>query len=232
MKKIQESKIKMSRAVTEILKSYDEIVQLTPGLSEAVGNLTGLIEETVIHTKGQLKKGNELTTGKNESRNLLTTAVIQVCAALAAYGTNAEEPAAKILKEKYQLHDSEIKRKRDMQLVTFANVVYEDAVPHGEKLMPFVTVEEVTQLRTLIDNFYNSLPRKRASQTMSKLSTQNLEEAVARIDKLLNDVMDVLVKPWEKKNADFFKAYQNARIIVDSASRKSNKGDDPEPPEE
>jgi hypothetical protein len=44
--------------------------------------------------------------------------------------------------------------------------------------------------------------------------------------------MDVLVKPWEKKNADFFKAYQNARIIVDSASRKSNKGDDPEPPEE
>jgi len=67
------------------------------------------------------------------------------------------------------------------------------------------------------------LPQKRTQQSKSILSTQNLEDAINRIDLLLADTIDVLVKPWESKEHDFFKALRNARIIVDAASRKTKK---------
>jgi len=67
------------------------------------------------------------------------------------------------------------------------------------------------------------LPQKRTQQSKSVLSTQNLEDAIDRIDLLLVDTIDVLVKPWESKEHDFFMAFRNARIIVDAASRKTKK---------
>ncbi|GAB1452335.1 hypothetical protein MASR2M47_23910 [Draconibacterium sp.] len=85
------------------------------------------------------------------------------------------------------------------------------------------------RLKTLADNFNTLLPQKRTQQSKSSLSTQNLEDAIARIDVLLNDTIDVLVKPWEYIEPNFFRAYTNARIIVDAPSRKSNVGN-PEPP--
>jgi hypothetical protein len=41
------------------------------------------------------------------------------------------------------------------------------------------------------------------------------------------------VKPWEFKEPDFYKAYKNARFIVDVASRKNKKTDEiPAAPQE
>jgi len=74
----------------------------------------------------------------------------------------------------------------------------------------------------LADNFNTLLPQKRTQLSKSSLSTQNLEDAIAQIDLLLSDTIDVLVKPWEYKEPDFFKAYTNARVIVDAASRRKS----------
>jgi len=38
---------------------------------------------------------------------------------------------------------------------------------------------------------------------------------------LLNDKIDVLVKPWEFTEPDFYKAYKNARSLVDPHLRKT-----------
>lgn len=221
MQKAQESKIKMSRAVSGILEDYEVIVSKTPGLPDAHAALDNLIEETELHSQGQLNNGQELTTAKTMARANLVASVVNVCAALAAYSTASPDPALKVLKTKYKLSDSEIKKMRDMPLLTFANTVFEDAQPYAALLEPFATADDVAQLKVLADNFNTSLPKRRTQQSKSKLSTQNLEEAIARIDLLLNDTIDVLVKPWETKEPDFYRAYQNARIIVDAPSRKS-----------
>ena len=112
---------------------------------------------------------------------------------------------------------------RNMQLFSFAYTVYGDALPYEALLEPFVSEDEVTELKDLADDFNEALPRQRTQQSKSVLSTQNLEEAVDQIDFLLNDTIDVLVKPWESKEPDFFKAFRNARMIVDAASRKTKK---------
>lgn len=223
MQKSQESKIKMCRAVSGILTGFDEVVQRTPGLNEAHDKLDNLIEETEVHSQKQLDKGTELTTKKKDDRAELEAGIILVCAALAAYGTASADPAIKALKEKYQLSDSDIKKKRDMQLFSFAYTVYGDAQPYAVNLEPFATADEVAQLKTLADTFNESLPKKRLQQNKSALSTQNLEEAIAQIDLLLNDTIDILVKPWERKEPDFYKAYQNARYIGGNSSHKTAK---------
>lgn len=229
MQKRQESKVKMARATKGILTGNEEIVTGTPGLAEATETLSGLVEETEYHSQGQLNTGSEFTTLKNETRTALTMATLKVCSALAAHATVSADPAVKLLKAKYQVADTEVKKLRDMPLFTYASTVYADASPVAELLAPFAVGEDVTSLKTLADSFNALLPQKRTQQSKSSLSTQNLEEAIARIDVLLNDTIDVLVKPWEYLEPDFFRAYTNARIIVDAPSRKSNGGN-PEPP--
>ena len=221
MQKIQESKIKMSRSVSGILTSYEEVVVRTPGLNAAHDALSNLIAETERHNRGQLNNGTELTTQKKDARTVLENGTIHIGAALAAYGTASADPALKILKDKYQVTDSEIRKKRDMPLFSYSYSLYDDASPYASMLEPFATAEEVVQLKDKADNFNALLPQRRTQVSKSSLSTQNLEDAIAQIDLLLNDTMDVLVKPWETKEPDFYKAYKNARIIVDSASRKT-----------
>ena len=229
MQKSQESKVKMDRATAGILSGYETIVTGTPGLSAALASLVNLVDETATHSQGQMNKGAELTAQKSEARAALTVATLKVCAALAAYATASADPNVKTLKGKYQIADSEVKRLRDMPLFTYAYMVFSDASPFATMLEPFATAAEVAELKTVADNFNTLLPQKRTQLSMSALSTQNLEDAIARIDALLNETIDVLVKPWEYKNPDFYRAYNNARIIVDAASRKSNGGT-PEPP--
>ena len=163
---------------------------------------------------------------KNDARVALETGMRKICAALAAYATVSTDPVIKPLKDKFMISDSEIKRQRDMQLFSFAYTVYGDAIPYSALLEPFASADEVTQLKGLADNFNSLLPQKRTQQSKSSLSTQNLDEAISQIELLLNDTIDILVKPWEFKEPDFFKAFKNARTIVDAASRKTKKPDE------
>jgi len=223
MDKKQEVRIKMSRAVSGILSGFEEVVNKTPGLSAAQNELDYLIGETERHNQGQLQNGMDLTSKKNNARAALNAGTIKICAALAAYATASSDPELKKFKHKYQLTDTEIIKKRDMQLFSLAYMVYGDALPYAELLVPYVEADEVTELKDLADNFNELLPQKRTQQSKSVLSTQNLEDAIGRIDLLLVDTIDVLVKPWESKEPDFFKAFRNARMIVDAASRKTKK---------
>lgn len=226
MKKTQESKVKMARATLGILTGNEEIVAGTPGLGNATEALAELIGETESHSQGQLNTGSELTVQKNEARAALTVATLKMAAALAAYGAASADPVVQLLKAKYQVSDNKVKRMRDMPLFAFASMAFTDASPLAAQLAPFAAEEDVAGLKTLADNFNALLPQKRTQLSKSSLSTQNLDDAIDRIDKLLKETIDVLVKPWEYSQPDFYRAYTNARIIVDAPSRKSNGGDD------
>lgn len=226
MKKTQESKVKMARATLGILTGNEEIVAGTPGLGNATEALAELIGETESHSQGQLNTGSELTVQKNEARAALTVATLKMAAALAAYGAASADPVVQLLKAKYQVSDNKVKRMRDMPLFAFASMAFTDASPVAAQLTPFAAEEDVAGLKTLADNFNALLPQKRTQLSKSSLSTQNLDDAIDRIDKLLKETIDVLVKPWEYSQPDFFRAYTNARIIVDAPSRKNNGGDD------
>ncbi len=227
MQKKQESKVKMARATRGILAANEEILAVTPGLAGATETLDILIEETVFHSQGQMNTGTELTTRKKQARAALIPSILKVGAAVAAHATVSENPDVKLLKAKYQIADNDVKKLRDMPLYVYANMLFTDANPLTELLAPFATEEDVAGLKMLADGFNALLPQKRTQQSKSSLSTKNLEDAITRIDVLLEDTIDVLVKPWEFIEPDFFRAYTNARIIVDAPSRKSTTPTEP-----
>jgi hypothetical protein len=226
MQKNQESKIKMSRSVSGILNAYEEVVMRTPGLNAAHDALNNLIAETERHTKNQLNKGTEITVQKGNARLVLENGVIHIGSAFVAFATVSNDPLVKLFKAKYQVADTEIRKLRDMPLFSYAYSLYEDATPFASMFEPFATAEEVAQLKDNADNFNALLPQRRTQVSKSSLATANLDEAMTQIDNLLTDTIDVLVKPWETKEPDFFKAYKNARFIVDAASRKTKKDDE------
>jgi hypothetical protein len=229
MQKIQESKIKMSRAVSGILTAYVEFELKTPGLKAAHEALDNLIRETERHTKDQGNNGTDITKMKDNSRLLLENSIIHIGSSVVATATASDVPLLKRLKLKYQVTDSEIRKMRDMQLFTYSYTLYDDANPLASQLEPFASADEVMQLKENADNFNALLPQRRTQVSKSSLATANLEEAITQIDNLLIDTIDVLVKPWENKEPDFFKAYKNARLIVDAASRKTKDNDDETP---
>jgi len=223
MDKRQEARIKMSRTVSGILKGFQEIVSGTPGLNAAHIELDHLIAETQRHNQGQLQDGTDLTTRKNEARLALTTGMLKVGTALAAFATAKPDPELNTFRFKYKLTENQLQKKRDMQLFTLAYAIYGDALAHAASLEPFATADDVDALKGLADHFKAALPLKRAQLSKSVLSTRNLEEAVGQIDHLLGETIDILVRPWEFKEPDFYKAYRNARMIVDAGARKSKK---------
>ena len=220
MQKIQESKIKMSRTVSGILNVYPEIVTKTPGLPEAHDQLDYLIEETERHSQGQRNTGTELTELKSQARRELETILRKICAAMAASATVSADPLFKSNRNKFLLTDSEITRQRDMQLFGLSYSIYSEAAPYAARLEPFATAEEVAKLKDFADNFNELIPRRQTQKSKSTLSTRNLEDAVLQIDLLLSDWIDVLVRPWEFNDPDFYKAYKNGRSIVNAASQK------------
>ena len=222
MDKKQESKIKMGRAVSAILTSYNEIVLQTPGLNEANTSLGNLLNDVQKHGQGQLIDGNELTKEKANIRSELETALKKVTKAMVAFATNSKDT---LLKEKHRYSNSDIERMKDSDLFNTSYNVYGDALLIAKDLEPFATLDDVTGLKALADDFNNLLPQKRNQVDKRSVSTQNLEDAVNEISELLKDTMDPLMAPLEFTQPDFFKAYMNARIIVDPAYRKKKGGD-------
>jgi hypothetical protein len=62
--------------------------------------------------------------------------------------------------------------------------------------------------------------------SVSKVSTVNIGELVRSLNVLLNDEIDVLMLLFEETQPDFYRAYKNARIIVDYNGRGPAKDTD------
>ncbi len=61
--------------------------------------------------------------------------------------------------------------------------------------------------------------------TVSKSSTQKVTDVFRSLDKLLREVIDVYVAPFQFENPDFYREYRNARIIVGYTGRGKSKTD-------
>jgi len=223
MNKVQELKIKMARAVSGILAAFEAIVKKIPGLVEKHAELDNLIEDTQKFNQGQLNTGTELTRKKEELRIDLEKATISACASLAAYATSSNDSTLKPLNLKYQIADSKVTRLRDMQLFALSYKVYGDSLLYADKLSPFSSAEEVAALKVLADNFNESIPKKRTQRGTTVMSTLNLGQTIETMEDLLKKNIDVLIKPLEFKEVDFYKSYHNARNTEEPTSRKSKK---------
>jgi hypothetical protein len=73
---------------------------------------------------------------------------------------------------------------------------------------------ELKGMEQLLTEFELAIPRKRVATSLSKTSTDNIESTSSSKEKLLRDEIDVLMLLFQDSQPVFFKAYKNARAIV------------------
>lgn len=73
----------------------------------------------------------------------------------------------------------------------------------------------ISFLTNSLFSFKEAIPQKRVATSTSKVSTENIGDVINSLHTLLKEELDALMLLLEEDQPDFYKAYKNARIIVD-----------------
>jgi hypothetical protein len=166
-----------------------------------------------------------LTETKAILRNKLGTLTLKCISALKAYGVATQD---EVLLGKVNYSKSKVGKLKDPVFADVAHLILTEAQGRLAELSKFfVTEEDLAEIQVLETEFRAAIPRKRMADSVSKVSTQNIAEIFDAVDQLLKEELDVLMAPFEFTEPDFYRAYKNARIIVNY----SGGGPTPEEPE-
>jgi hypothetical protein len=164
-----------------------------------------------------------LTRTKIELRNEVTRRILKFSMALKALATY-QKNSDLLTKATYKV--TELNRLADPILFDVGTMLFNLANPMREQAARyFLTEDDFKQTETLLADFKMAIPQKRMATTVSKSSTQKVTDVFRSLDKLLREVIDVYVAPFQYENPDFYREYRNARIIVGYTGRGKSKTD-------
>ncbi len=131
------------------------------------------------------------------------------------------------MKAKANYTKSELKTAPDPVLYNIGTLLVSLATPILADLNKyFISSDKMDKLNGLLADFNGAIPQKRVAVSVSKVSTVNIGEVVSSLNTMLKDEIDVLMLLFEETQPDFYRAYKNARIIVDYAGRGPAKDTD------
>lgn len=229
MKKVFINKGRMYYATKRVLDKYVNEFTGNAELNEAFQQLNSWISVINIEEEVLVVDNTGLTTSKDELRVVFTLCALKMATGLKAYATTLKDTKF-FVKVNYQLND--FNRLPDPILLNTGSMLFKLADPMRDKLARFfLTNDDFTGMEKMLVDFAAAFSDKRIATTVSKSSNQKVTEAFRSTDKLLKEVIDILVAPYQYKNPDFFREYTNARIIVGYTGRGKSKPDQESPTE-
>jgi hypothetical protein len=163
------------------------------------------------------------TRTKVELRSEVTLKIQKFSRALKAEAT-AEKNSDLLTKATYNV--SRLNRLADPILFDVGLMLFNLANPMREQLAKFfLSEDDFKQTESLLAEFKAAIPQRRMATTVSKSSTQKVTDVFRSLDRLLREVIDVYVAPYQYENPDFYREYRNARIIVGYTGRGKSKTD-------
>jgi len=219
MENVQTNKLKMYEAASMELKNHSALFAEYGELVTAHLQLDAGI--FVIDENRQVQEADNtgLTKVKIEMREDLTKQILQFSGGLQAYATSTKNLD---LTTKANYTHSDLRNSGDRKLFDIGTLLLGLAKPLQTQLAKFSLGDnEFAKLESLLPEFKQAIPKKRVASTVSKVSTSNIGDQFDAIDKLLNDVIDKLMLPFQFTHPDFYNAYRNARIIVDYGTGRS-----------
>ena len=229
MKKVFINKGRMYYATIRVLRKYADVTAGNAELNEAYQQLTDGMGEINLEEEVLALDNTGLTTSKDELRAEFTLSLLKMATGLKAYATTQKDTKF-FLKVNFKLSD--LNRLPDPILLNTGSMLFKLANPMRDKLARFfLTDADFTGMEKMLVDFAAAFSDKRVATTVSKSSNQNIKEVFSSMDKLLKEVIDILVAPYQYQNPVFFREYTNARIIVGYTGRGKSKPDQ-EPPAE
>ena len=165
----------------------------------------------------QEAKTTGLTLQKKVKREKLVQGITKFSAALRGYAASANDEE---IRAKADYTPSNLLRVADSVMYDIGMLLYGMAVSHKDEMVRyFIGDAELKGMEQLLTEFALAIPKKRVATSLSKTSTDNIENTFSAQEKLLRDEIDVLMLLFQDSNPDFYKAYKNARAIVNYTGR-------------
>ena len=213
----QINKSRMFYAATQVLDDNQPRFAHMAELAAAHHELKGMVFRIDEHRQVQVVDNTGLTRNKETLREELTNLLLRISAGLTAH---AAATGDQVLRAKAEYSLSDLKKSSDRILCDIAVLINSLAANSAEALRTyFVGPDELAQFDRLTNAFKSILPLRRAAASVSKVSTSNISEVFHAIDALLKNKIDLLMQPFRFTQPDFFKAYKNARVIVNYTGR-------------
>lgn len=195
---------------------HNELVAAHQQLKDGILLINAEQQVQVVDNRG-------LTQGKVSKREVLTQDLLKFSKGMKALAT-LEKNTDLLTKSGYLLSD--LNRFPDPIFFDVGTMLLNLANPLRDKLTKFfITDEDFVRTEANLAEFRASIPQKRLATTVSKSSTKKLSEVFKTTDKLLKELIDVYMAPFEYAHPDFFREYSNARIIVGYTGRGKSKAE-------
>ena len=220
-----------------MFETVDSVLDKNSSLFESMPELVSahrMLKEgkTLILQYRQVQEAETsgLTTTKENVKTDFINSILKFSAALRAYATSTKNED---LKAKAHYVSSELKKVPDPILFDIGTLLFKLADPIKTALTKYsIGEDEIAEMKTLLPAFKVAYPQQRVATTESKMSTDNIDKVYKSTMKLLKDVIDELMLPFQFSQPDFYNTYKNARIIVNYSGRGKGKPDNPDDPTE
>jgi hypothetical protein len=220
----QENKLSMYLAVKAVCDRNNSTWQTMQAFGDGYTEFGGHVQTIQTLSQSQSQATTGLATDKEQLRQAMAGATVEVAGAVSAYARKAKNND---LAARVSVSASSIMTGRDTLAADTARNVHTAATANLANLGSYgVTAAKLTALKAKIDAYAASISKPRDARASTKTVTEQMDGEFKAADAVLKDQMDKLVPQFKSANAAFVADYQNARIIVDSGGG----GKKPAPP--
>ena len=215
MLKTQENFISMLTVVGSVLDNFKTVWNTNSVFAGYVTDFTA--NKLLIDAAAQ--GGNIITTGASQDKSNAAQEAFDFGSKLSKRASIfALEQNNSEMHDQMRVSKGSLSQLADTKASAKLHDLHDRMVAIGDDLLPYVSAEELTRFKALIDAYDKLLSRPRELTVNRKTHNENLPELIQESRKLLYK-LDSLVNLFD--GTEFEAAYHNARRIVKSGVRKA-----------
>lgn len=211
MNKIFSNKFRMFQTVNEVVETYKSIWETVPVFVLIVSEFRSLLARIMDTAQAAGVDLTGVTGGKNNALGSLGSLLFEICSSLALFAERTKNAA---LHAKVFLPEYAIKRKKEADLIIFANEVVSLVNQYKASMADYSIKEaDILKLTELIAAAKKEIPVPGGMYNEKKSAHSDLENLFAETDVFLEKQLDKAVDGIRSEGLAFFNAYQNSRNI-------------------
>jgi hypothetical protein len=222
----QQAHTKMFIAVLGVLDSFKTIWTAVTAFVTARNALASAIDDIRAEELKQSGTTTGITQNKRLARQAMCSAAAVVGGAVAQW---AETQGKNDLFTTVDFSNADLLHMTEADCLTNCTAIYNAGNANIAALTTAGTLAaaDLTDLNTKIGAFNALIAAPRLAKTGTSAATNLLPDKVDAGDRICERQLDRLMERYKDSNADFYRAYQSARIIVDAGGGSGNGGTPP-----
>ncbi|MEY4385106.1 MAG: hypothetical protein RLY20_389 [Verrucomicrobiota bacterium] len=224
----QQAHLKMLIAVLGVLDKFKALWQAIPAFLNGRNDLSAAIDAVNAEELKQAGITTGITENKRIARKAMCDSAIIVAGAIGAW---ADRQNNHELFNTVDFTAPDLMHRPEQECVTHCKAIYDAGLANLAALIveKTLTQADLDDLSLKIKAFNALLTKPREAKALTKGATDHIPERLEAGDRVLERQLDRLMPRFQTSNADFYAAYQVARVIVNPGGGSGN-GDDPNNP--